>query len=75
MGRVVRAKALSPFVVQKMTNFLSRLKAADLATLKELIELDRIKPVIGSRFTLGEVPAAMAEIGGGHGRGKIVITV
>ena len=75
MGRVVRAKALSPFVGQKMTNFLSRLKAADLATLKELIELDKIKPVIGSRFTLGEVPAAMAEIGAGHGRGKIVITV
>ena len=75
MGRVVRAKAMSLFVGQKMTNFLSRPKAADLTALKELIEADKIKPVIGSRFPLGEVPTAMAEIGAGHGRGKVVITV
>jgi NADPH:quinone reductase-like Zn-dependent oxidoreductase len=75
MGRVVRAKAMSPFVGQKMTNFLSRPKAADLTTLKELIEADKIKPVIGSRYPLGEVPAAIAEIGAGHGRGKVVIRV
>jgi NADPH:quinone reductase-like Zn-dependent oxidoreductase len=75
MGRVVRAKAMSPFVGQKMTNFLSRPKAADLTTLKELIEADKIKPVIGSRYPLGEVPAAIAEIGAGHGSGKVVIRV
>jgi NADPH:quinone reductase-like Zn-dependent oxidoreductase len=75
MGRVVRAKAISPFVGQKMTNFLSRPKAADLATLGELIEADKIRPVIGSRYPLGEVPAAIAEIGAGHGRGKVVITL
>jgi NADPH:quinone reductase-like Zn-dependent oxidoreductase len=75
MGRVVRAKAISPFVGQKMTNFLSRPKAADLTTLRELIEADEIRPVIGSRYPLGEVPAAIAEIGAGHGRGKVVITL
>jgi NADPH:quinone reductase-like Zn-dependent oxidoreductase len=52
---------MSPFVGQKMTNFLARPKAADLTTLKELIEADKIKPVIGSRYSLGEVPAAIAE--------------
>jgi NADPH:quinone reductase-like Zn-dependent oxidoreductase len=75
MGRVVRAKAMSLFVGQRMTNFLSRLKGVDLATLKELIEADKIKPVIGSTYPLDEVPAAMAEIGAGHGRGKVVVTV
>ena len=75
MGRVMKAKAMSPFVGQRMTNFLARPKAADLTTLKELIEADKIKPVIGSRYSLGEVPAAIAEIGAGHGRGKVVITV
>ena len=75
MGRVVRAKTMSLFVGQRMTNFLSRPRAADLIALKELIEADKIKPVIGSRYPLGEVPAAIAEIGAGHGRGKVVITV
>jgi NADPH:quinone reductase-like Zn-dependent oxidoreductase len=75
MGRVMKAKAMSPFVGQKLTNFLARPKAADLTTLKELIEADKVKPVIGSRYSLGEVPAAIAEIGAGHGRGKVVITV
>jgi len=58
-----------------MTNLLSLVKAADLIALRELIEADKIKPVIGSRYPLGEVPAAIAEIGAGHGRGKVVITV
>jgi len=75
MGRVMKAKAMSPFVGQKMTNFLARPKAADLITLKELIEADKIKPMIGSKYPLGEVPGAIAEIGAGHGRGKVVITV
>ena len=75
MGRVMKAKAVSPFVGQRMTNFLARPKAADLTTLKELIEADKIKPVVGSRYSLGEVPAAIAEIGAGHGRGKVVITI
>lgn len=75
MGRIVRAKAISPFVGQKMTNFLARPNGKDLVALKELIEAGKIKPVIGSRYSLSQVPAAVAEIGAGHGRGKVVITV
>jgi NADPH:quinone reductase-like Zn-dependent oxidoreductase len=75
MGRVVRAKAMSPFVGQKMTNFLGRPKAEDLVVLKELIEARKVTPVIGSRYALGAVPDAMREVGAGHGRGKVVITV
>ncbi len=75
MGRVVRAKAMSPFVGQKMTNFLGRPNRKDLVVLKELVEAGKIKPVIGSRYPLRQVPAAVAEIEAGHGRGKVVITV
>jgi NADPH:quinone reductase-like Zn-dependent oxidoreductase len=75
MGRVVRAKAMSPFVGQKMTNFLGRPNGKNLVVLKELIEAGKIKPVIGSRYPLRQVPAAIAEIEAGHGRGKVVITV
>jgi NADPH:quinone reductase-like Zn-dependent oxidoreductase len=75
MGRVVRAKALSPFVGQKMSNFLARPKADDLLVLKDLIEAGKITPVIGARYPLSDVPDAIRELGTGHGRGKVVVTV
>jgi len=75
MGRVMRAKAMSPFVGQKMTNFLGRPKAGDLLVLKGLIEAGKVTPVIGARYPLSDVPDAIRELGTGHGRGKVVITV
>ena len=75
MGRVVRAKAISPFVGQKMTNFLGRPKAKDLLVLKDLIENGKVTPVVGAKYPLAEVPDAIGELGTGHGRGKVVITV
>jgi NADPH:quinone reductase-like Zn-dependent oxidoreductase len=75
MGRVLRAKAISPFVGQKMTNFLGRPKAEDLLVLQDLIEAGKVTPVIGARYPLSDVPDAIRELGTGHGRGKVVITV
>ena len=71
---VVRAKTMSLFVGQRMTNFLSRPKAEDLIALKELIEADKIDPMIGTRYSLGEVPAAIADRSWTRSR-KVVITV
>jgi NADPH:quinone reductase-like Zn-dependent oxidoreductase len=75
MGRTVRAKAMSPFVGQKMTNFLARPKSEDLVALKELIEAGKITPLIGARYPLSDTAEAIRELGTGHGRGKVVITV
>jgi NADPH:quinone reductase-like Zn-dependent oxidoreductase len=75
MGRVMRAKLLSLFVGQKMTNYLARPNAADLDALKQLIELNEVKPAVGARFSLSDVPAAIGELGSGHGRGKVVIAI
>jgi NADPH:quinone reductase-like Zn-dependent oxidoreductase len=75
MGRVLRARAMSPFVGQRMTNFLERPNAEDLLVLKDLIEAGKVTPVIGARYPLSDVPIAMRELGTGHGRGKVVITV
>jgi NADPH:quinone reductase-like Zn-dependent oxidoreductase len=71
----MRAKAMSPFVGQKMTNFLGRPKAEDLLVLKGLIEAGNVTPVIGARYPLSEVSDAIRNLGTGHGRGKVVITV
>lgn len=75
MGRVMRARALSPFVGQKMTNYLARPNGADLLVLKDLIEAGKVTPTIGARFPLSDVPEAIRGLGMAHGRGKVVITV
>jgi NADPH:quinone reductase-like Zn-dependent oxidoreductase len=75
MGRIARAKAMSPFVGQRMTNFLGRPKAEDLLVLKEMIETGKVTPLIGARYPLSDVASAIRELGSGHGRGKVVITV
>ena len=43
--------------------------------LKELLESGKVTPVIDRRYTLNEVPEALAYLGKGHARGKVVITV
>jgi NADPH:quinone reductase-like Zn-dependent oxidoreductase len=75
MGRVMKAKAISPFVGQRMTNFLGRVKTEDLLVLKDLIEAGKVNPVIGAKYPLSDVPEAIGELGTGHGRGKVVISL
>jgi NADPH:quinone reductase-like Zn-dependent oxidoreductase len=72
---VMKTKAISPFVGQKMKNFLGRTTADDLLVLKELIETGRVTPVIGARHPLSDVPGRDPCAGAGDGRGKVVITV
>ena len=67
---MIRAKAISPFVGQKMTNFLGRPKAEDLFVLKDLIEAGKATPVIGTRFPLSNVPDAIRELGTGQRAGQ-----
>jgi NADPH:quinone reductase-like Zn-dependent oxidoreductase len=43
--------------------------------LIELFEAGKVVPVIDRRFPLSEVPEALRYYGGGHTRGKVVITV
>jgi NADPH:quinone reductase-like Zn-dependent oxidoreductase len=75
LGRVFRARALAPFVSQTMTSFTVSPNRADLEALKELIEAGEVSPVIDRRYSLAEVPEAIAYLEQGHARGKVVISV
>lgn len=46
-----------------------------LNELIELIESEKVSPVIDKRFTLNEVPEAMQYFGEGRARGKVVVTI
>ena len=47
----------------------------DYAFLSELVEADKLVPVIDRRYPLSEVPEALRYLEGGHARGKVVITM
>jgi NADPH:quinone reductase-like Zn-dependent oxidoreductase len=55
--------------------FLASLNAEDLRTLGGLIESGQVKPVVERTYPLASVPEALAYVGEGHARGKIVISI
>ena len=65
----------SRFVSQKVVFFVASIGTDDLIVLKELIEANKVTPVIDRRYTLSEVPEAIRYLKEGHARGKVVITV
>jgi NADPH:quinone reductase-like Zn-dependent oxidoreductase len=75
LARQVKALLLSPFVRQRMRVFVVRHNRKDLAVLKELVEGEKVAPVIDGRYELSEVPEALRHQGDGHTRGKTVIAV
>ncbi len=47
----------------------------DLLELTELCVGDKIAPVIDQLFPLAKVPEALRHVGGGHAKGKVVVTL
>lgn len=74
MGYIFKAFFLSMFLSQQKSPFIAIPKNKDLVDLKKLIESGKVKPVIDRTYPLSETPVAMAYIGEGHARGKVVIT-
>ena len=74
VGRTVTAKAMSPFVPQRIRLFVAAVNHDDLVTLAGLLESGKITPVIDRTYPLSEVPEAIRYFEG-HARSKIVITV
>ena len=75
IDRQLRALALSLFVRQRMTMFISKENHADLATLTKFIEAGDVTPVVDKAYPLAEAPDAMRHLEAGHARGKVVITM
>jgi NADPH:quinone reductase-like Zn-dependent oxidoreductase len=74
-GRIVSGKIRFRFGSQKLKNFLVSMKSENLLALKELIEAGKVTPAIDRTYPLSEASEAIAEVGKGHARGKLAITV
>lgn len=65
---ITGSQKLIPLPIMKPDNQL-------ILDLKELLESGEVTPVIDRRYTLAEVPEALAYLGKGHARGKIIIDI
>ena len=74
-GRTLRGVALSPFVSQNLRQFMSSTSKDDLVVLKELIEDEKVTPVVDQTFPLEDTAEALSYVGQRHTQGKTVVTV
>ena len=78
MAQVFQPIFLGPLLStggKKLSTLSHKINQSDLVFIKGLLEAGKIKSVIDRRYTLSEVPEALEYFGGGHARGKVVITV
>ncbi len=71
----VKTLLLSPFVSQEMGMFMADLKQEDLASLGDLMQAGKVKPIIDRRYTFGEIREAIRYLEEGHARGKVVVAL
>lgn len=75
MNRQLRALVLSPFVRQRLTMFLGKVRSSDLERLIELIEAGTVTPSLDRTYPLDRVPEAIDHLEAGKARGKVAITI
>jgi NADPH:quinone reductase-like Zn-dependent oxidoreductase len=75
LDHIARVRLASIPSSQKYAFFVAKLNVADLGVLRELIETGKVTPAVEKRYELSEVGDAIAYMGEGHARGKLVITV
>jgi NADPH:quinone reductase-like Zn-dependent oxidoreductase len=65
----------SRLVSQNVVFFVATVVTDDLNVLKNLVEANKVTPIVDTCYTLGEAAAAVRHLKEGHPRGKVVLTV
>jgi NADPH:quinone reductase-like Zn-dependent oxidoreductase len=69
------ALLLSKVADQQFVPFLSNLNETDLSFLRDLLQTEKLKPVVDRQYPIEQTSQALAYLEKGHARGKVVITV
>jgi NADPH:quinone reductase-like Zn-dependent oxidoreductase len=75
LPRLLMVLLSSPFVSQSVVFFMARVNDKELLALKELVEANKVKPVIDRTYTLSDAAEAIRYVKDGHARGKVVVVV
>lgn len=75
LRHLLHAKASFALGRRSAVAVLARQGSADMADLLGRVAAGTLQPVVGRTITLDQVPAAVADVGRGHTRGKVVVAV
>jgi NADPH:quinone reductase-like Zn-dependent oxidoreductase len=75
LGHMVGMRLASLRGSRNAKGFVAKLNGDDLPLFAELMAAGSIAPAIDRRYELREVPDALAYLGEGHARGKVVVSV
>ena len=75
LPQLLKLLVLSRFISQTVTFYVAKVRADDLIVLKEMIETNKVTPVIDRSYKFSETPEAIRYLKAGHTRGKVVITI
>jgi NADPH:quinone reductase-like Zn-dependent oxidoreductase len=75
MSRIAWSKIAGHFVEPRLPFYIARLNKPDLEFLAGLVREGKLETVIDRRYPLEQTAEALEYLGGGHARGKIVVTV
>lgn len=72
LGHVFRTKALAR---SRAAFFVAKFNRPDMEVLRELLASGKVKPVIERVYAFAEIADALAYMGEGHARAKLVVTL
>ena len=75
LGHIVGVRLAALRSSQKAVFFMTSLNKADVLVLHDLLETGQVTPVIDRTYELSQAAEALAYLGEGHARGKVVITM
>jgi NADPH:quinone reductase-like Zn-dependent oxidoreductase len=75
LGRLARFMVSRQFSRKRQSFFVCRPNRANLASLRELIEAGKLRPVVDRVYPLAEAADALETMGEGHVRSKLVVRI
>jgi NADPH:quinone reductase-like Zn-dependent oxidoreductase len=75
LGHIVGFRLAAFWGSQKARFFIAKFNRPDLGVLRELMEAEKVTPVVDRTYDLRDAADAFRYLGEGHARGKIVVIV
>jgi NADPH:quinone reductase-like Zn-dependent oxidoreductase len=75
LGHVVKVRLAALGSRRKVAFFMAKFNRQDMMVLRDLIDAEKVTPVVDRHYQYADLAQALRYLGEGHARGKVVVTV